>query len=172
MLSFHSLINPGACVSALAFLAAYLLSFWPGRRSSPCAAILYSVGILINLAFLAWSYLLLVRISYGLSDSGSPNSVALVGLAMPILATAYAIAAVVLLSPSISQYRAMRWGKVLHLVILPPLAILAFAITYQRVHGLLSNELKWLVYGLLWFRIREGYPKKEAAGASTIQREP
>ena len=102
-----------------------------------------------------------MRMSYGLSDSGSPNSVALVGLVLPVVAIIYAISAVVLLWPPIPQRNAMRWGKVLHLVILSPLAILAFAITYQRVHGLLSNELKWLVYGLLWYRIREGYPKKD-----------
>jgi hypothetical protein len=172
MLSFQSLINPGACITALAFLTAYLLSFWPGRRNSASAAILYSIGILINLGLLAWSYLLLVRMSYGLSDSGSPNSVALVGLVLPVVAIIYAISAVVLLWPPIPQHKAMRWGKVLHLTILPLLAILAFAITYQRVHGLLSNELKWLVYGLLWFRIREGYPKKEDAAASSAGDEP
>lgn len=171
MVSFQSLINPGASITALAFLTAYLLSFWPGRRNSPSAAILYSIGILVSVGILAWGYLFAVRISYGLSDSGSPNSIALVGLALPILAVIYAVAAVVLLWPEIPERSAMRWGRVLHLVILPPLAILGFAATYQRAHGFLASELKWLVYGLLWFRIREGYPRKEAGGVPSVQRE-
>jgi hypothetical protein len=69
----------------------------------------------------------------------------------------YASAAVWLLWPSIPQQKALRFGKILHFVILPPL-ILWLSVGWVDNHlRLLPYDLTWLVYVLLWFRIREGY---------------
>jgi len=71
----------------------------------------------------------------------------------------YAAAAIWLLLPSIPQARAMFLGKLLHLVFLPPLVLwLSIGLVNHSI-TLLPYDLTWLVYALLWFRIREAYPR-------------
>jgi len=149
--------NVGAALALVTFFAAFVLTLWPSRVRTAAAAILYGIGTWVSLGILARNYFVVVRINYGLSDSGSPNTGALLGLLLPIMAVVYALAAPALLWPSIPQPKAMRYGTTLHLVFVPLLALITFAGIYASAHGYLSDQLKWLVYGLMWFRIRESH---------------
>jgi hypothetical protein len=154
--------NIGAGIALITFFAAFVLTLWPNRVRIMAAAVLYAVGTWISLGIVARNYFLMVRISYGLSDSGSANTAALFWLLLPITAVIYALAAPALLWPSIPQAIAMRYGKILHLVLIPLLALVMFAQAYANSHGyFLSDQLKWLVYALMWFRIRQAYPGAE-----------
>jgi hypothetical protein len=143
-------------VAGVAFFAALVLTFWPRRWCSVLAAILYSAGILTRLGILGYSFFMMVGISYGLSDSGSPNRLALWGLIIPVGLMVYAVAASVLLWHKISQEKALLFGKILHLCFFPPLVLFLLVAT-RPPFAPHPFELAWLVYGLLWFRIREGY---------------
>jgi hypothetical protein len=151
--------NVGAAIALVTFFAAFVLTLWPSRVRTAVAAILYAIGTWVSLGILARNYFVVVRINYGLSDSGSANTAALFWLLLPIMAVVYALAAPALLWPAIPQPKAMRYGKALHLVFVPLLALTMFVAIYTSAHGYLSDQLKWLVYGLMWFRIREGYAK-------------
>jgi hypothetical protein len=154
---FHS-TNAGAFIAMVSFYAAFVLTLWPNRTRALMAAILYAVGTWFSLGILAWNYSNMVRIGYGASDSGLPNTAALFWLLLPIMTVVYALAAPALLWPSIPQAVAMRYGKILHLALIPLLAIVMIASIYVSTHGYYqSDQLKWLVYGLMWFRIRESY---------------
>jgi hypothetical protein len=145
-------------MAGVAFFTALLLTFWPRRWCSVLAAILYSAGILTRLGIAGYSFFMMVRISYGLSDSGSPNHLALWGLIIPVGLIVYAVVASVLLWPKVSQGSALLFGKILHLCFFPPLVLFLLFAT-RPPFGPHPFELAWLVYPVLWFRIREGYGK-------------
>jgi len=101
-------------------------------------------------------------IAYGASDSGAPNTMALIWFLLPVTMIGYALVAPVLLWPSIPQATAMRYGTILNLVSIPLVAILTFAQIYVSTQGyMLPDELKWLVYALLWFRVRQSYDNRK-----------
>jgi hypothetical protein len=142
-------------IAGVIFSVSFVLTLWPGQRRLKAAAVLYSVGILTTMGALAYYLGIFVGMTYGLSDSGRPNTVALVGLIWPIGAIGYAVSAVAFLWPSISQKKALRWGKIVHMAIGLPLIVATHALDRPAfTHGL---EVGWLVYALLWFRIRENY---------------
>jgi hypothetical protein len=140
----------------IVFFAALVLSCWRRPWSSISAAVLYALGILIRLGFLAYAFTVRVEIGYGASDSGSANSAALWGLVVPVGLSVYAVAATVLLWPTVSQEKALLLGKILHLCFFPPLVLFLLFIS-QPAFAPHPFELSWLVYPVLWFRIREGY---------------
>lgn len=135
------------------FLAAFILTFWPNQVRSYLAAVLFGVGILTRLSTFAYAYFTAAGAAWGFSRDTQPPGV--IWWAMPLLLILYALAACVLLWPSIRQQRALLLGKLLHLLIGIPLFAFFLIPDTLRYHRIL--ELTWLVYALLWFRIRESY---------------
>jgi hypothetical protein len=141
---------------AIVFFAALVLTCWPRRWCSVSAAVLYALGTLVRLGLFGYAFLIRVEIGYGASDSGSPNRVALWGLIVPAGLIIYAVAASVLLWPRVSQQKALALGRILHLCFFPPLVLFLLFLS-QPAFAPHPFELAWLVYPVLWFRIREGY---------------
>jgi hypothetical protein len=141
-------------IAAASFLSAFILTFWPSRVRSGIAALLFSGGILAKLSAHAYSFYLALNINSGLVRL-SP-----LWWVLPALLVCYGIAASALLWPSIGQEHALRLGKILHLLIAPPL-IAALVFPWYHEHRR-AFDLTWLVYAILWFRIRESYIKHAA----------
>lgn len=153
-MQYVGLIERAAVVGSLALISAFMLTLWPGKRRLTVAAVLYGVGVLASMAPSIYHGFLLVRISYGLTDS-DPNPIALVWLIWPLWAVSYPVAAAALLWPSIPQEKALRWGKFLHIAIgLPPMLIqiLSTSPVYAKAFG-----LSWVAYTVVWFCIRENH---------------
>jgi hypothetical protein len=145
-------------VAAITLLIAFILTFLRRQPALGFAAVFYSIGTLVNIGVKVYGWGMLTVLGYSLSDSGSPNTSVLYFLPIPIGALAYAIAAVVLLWPGISQEKAIRRGKILHLIFLPLLVSIIFIGGFlSEFPGHLFSDLVWLIYGPLWFRIRESY---------------
>ena len=132
-------------IACITFFAAFVLTLWPDRRRSCWAAASFSLGLLARLIYLAIYYFSAV------TDGGDSHPTECLVISAWVLV--YAVAAVWLLWPSIPQQRALRLGKILHLVVLPPLVI------WLDVGWADMNpfNLTWLLYAVLWFRIREAY---------------
>jgi hypothetical protein len=141
------------------FLAvAFILTLW--RRRSVCwfAAGFYCVGSLISIGPKVCLWLFSIWFAFGLGGSGEVNLGALAGLPVPLLAAFYALAAVILIWPWISKKNALFFGKILHLIILPIFVSIIFAgAFFDPVRSQAWLNLQWLVYGPLWFRIRESW---------------
>jgi hypothetical protein len=153
--------NIGAGVASLAFFVAFILTLCPSRKRIYGAAILFTFGTWISLGILAKNYSIMALIAYGASDSGSLNTAGLFWLLLPVTAMAYAWIVPIFLWPSIPQATAMRYGKILNLILIPLLIALLFIRAYVETRGyFLGDQLKWLVYPLMWFRIRESYAKQ------------
>ena len=156
--------NVGAAIALLAFFAAFILTLWPRRILSFVAAGLFTVGTWVNLGILARNYFVMSKIAYGASDSGSPNTTAAFWFLLPATLIAYALAAPLLLWPFIPQATAIRYGIIVNLVFIPLMAGLLFVQAYETSNGyMLPDELKWLVYALMWFRIRQSYDCQKAS---------
>jgi len=154
--------NVGAGIASLTFFAAFILTLWPRQELTIGAAILYAIGTWVSLGILARNFYVMGAIAYGTSDSGVPNAAASIWFLLPITAIGYALIAPILLWPSIPQATAMRYGIILNLTLIPLLTALLFARTYIGTQGyVLPDVLKWLVYALLWFRIRQSYDNKK-----------
>jgi hypothetical protein len=141
---------------ALAFILTFL-------RRPPwwLAAGFYSAGTLISIGGKVSLWLFSVWLAFGLSD-GEANSAALVGLPLPILASIYAIASIVLIWPWIPQKYALTFGKILHLIIFPIFISIIIAGEFSGHRGNALFDLQWFVYGPLWFRIRESMVTKDS----------
>ena len=147
------------------FVAAFILTFWPSRVRSSSAAILFAIGILTRLSTFAYAYFTAAGAASGFSRDTQPPGV--IWWAMPLFLILYAIAACGLLWPFITQHRALLLGKILHLLVGIPL--FAFFLIPETIRYHRTLELTWLVYALLWFRIRESYTEgciNRAAGKS------
>jgi hypothetical protein len=140
-------------VAASCFIAAFVLTFWPSRVRSSVAAILFGIGILTRLSTFAYAYFTAAGAAWGFSRDTQPPGVT--WWAMPVQLVLYALAACILLWPTIPQQRALLLGKILHLLFGVPL--FAFLLIPRTLQFHTPLELTWLVYALLWFRIREGY---------------
>jgi hypothetical protein len=153
-LYYQNILRWIACIT---FFAAFVLTLWPNTSRTRCAAVLFGVGLFASLLHLAIYYFSFVKAG----SNGEPTDVHPTAcLVIGIWVLFYALAAVWLLSPSISQQKAIRFGKILHLVILPPL-VLWLTVGWVEHHMTLGPyNLAWLVYALLWFRIREAYASK------------
>jgi hypothetical protein len=152
---FFYIARVAGLVAGVVFITAFILTLWPGRRRLVTAAVLYAVGLLACMGCFAYFTGGFTWMMYGMSDTGSPKPIAFVGLIWPIWAVGYAGVAIAFLWPSISQKKALWWGKIVHLVIgFPFIATHTFG---GSDHAPVF-EVGWLVYALLWFRIRESYP--------------
>jgi hypothetical protein len=148
--------NLGAGIASLAFFIAFILTLWPRRVLILAAAILFAVGTWASLGVLARNYFVMGAMAYGMSDSGYPNTVALFWLLLPLTIALYALFAPILLLPSIPQAIAMRLGIILNLTFIPLMAGFNLLEAYVGTQGhFLPDVLKWLVYALLWFRVRQ-----------------
>jgi hypothetical protein len=146
-------------IAALLLAAAFILTFRRGPALWRLAAGFYSVGTLVSIGIKVYLWLFSVLLAFGLSDGDDTNFLALIGLPFPILVSFYAMASIVLLWPWISQKHAMRLGKILHLIIFPILFAFIFVGEFSGHRGNALFDLQWLVYGPLWFRIRENFVK-------------
>jgi hypothetical protein len=149
-------------IAGIFLVVAFILTFWKRRSLFWFAAGFYCAGSLVNIGAKVCLWLVSVWFAYGLSESGDVNTALLAALVLPILAGVYAMAGVILIWPWISQKYALWCGKVLHLIILPILVSIIFIgsfFTPGRSQTWL--DLQWLVYGPLWFRIRESWVTKK-----------
>jgi hypothetical protein len=143
-------------VAGLVFFVAFVLTCWPCRWTLVSAGILYVIGVLTNLGILAFQCFQGFAINWGTSDS-PPQSFPLIGWLLPAWVLGYAVAASVLLLPYIPQQKAILLGRILHLVVLPLLVVFLLVGPLYQFQRMAAHSLSWLVYGLLWFRIRERY---------------
>jgi hypothetical protein len=149
-------MDRATCVAGLAFFVAFALTCWPHRRTTACAAILYVIGGLTSLGSIAYGYLESIALGWGMGD-GPPVSFPRSAFLLPTGILCYAVAASVLLLPFISQHRALYFGKLLHVIVFPLLILFLFVGPFYEFQRVNARSLAWLVYGLLWFRIRESY---------------
>ncbi len=146
--------------ASVALSVAFILTLWPSRGRLATSAVLYVIGLLSGIIFSVYFTGGFARIMSGLSRTNadsSPVLVLLAGLLRPALAVVYALGAAALLWPSIPQEKAIRLGKLLHLALGLPTAALTGLCPLSPVAS--AFGVGWLVYALLWFRIRENYPR-------------
>jgi hypothetical protein len=140
-----------AGIAVAAFLIAFLLTLSPGRRQIVAAAVSYVAGMLSYFGAFAYQTRLVAGLGLDPSDAAGPYLKA-AGIVLPLWTIGYAVGAGVLLSPSIPQKKALRFGKIWHLTIGLPLLAVQLSGDLR-----LSGSAGWLVYALLWFRIRDLY---------------
>lgn len=158
------IVSRGAWVAALCLFIAFVLTGWAGRRRLGAAALLYVIGTLTNLGIQAYVRFAVYAIGWGLSD-GAAQPFPVMGWLLPLWMFGYGATACVLLLPNIPQHRALLLGKILHFVFLPALLLVLMAGGYREMRRFMPYDLGWLVYGLLWFRIRERYAGGGSAAA-------
>jgi hypothetical protein len=141
-------VAPGLC-----FFAAFVLLLWRSRPALGTAAVLFLSGMFVMVG--RYVHFCWVIVHLGTARSGILNTPTLLSLVGPCCALIYALIAATLLWPSIPQEKALSFGRVLHLVVAIPLAILLASRLSPDFHY--SFDLSWLVFALLWFRIRESY---------------
>jgi hypothetical protein len=144
--------------ASVALTVGFVLTLWPSRGRLAVSAVLYVIGLLSGIIFSVYFTGGFAWIMSGLSRmnaDSSPVLMLLVGLLRPALAVVYALGAAALLWPSIPQGKAIRLGKLLHLALGLPAAALAGLCPLSPVAS--AFGVGWLVYALLWFRIRESY---------------
>jgi hypothetical protein len=151
---FGVYLERSSWVAGITFFIAFALTCWPSRRSIMLAAVLYCIGTLTNLGTHSYIFLSFALMGWGMSDS-SAQSFPIFGWLFPLWIAGYGVACCVFLLPFISRRRAIFAGRILHLVVLPPLVIFLMISSYHGMHHLMPIELSWLVYPLLWFRIRD-----------------
>jgi hypothetical protein len=141
-------------IACITFFAAFVLTLWPDTKRAYWAAASFCLGLLARLIYLAIYYFSAVTArSDGYPSEVHPTDC----LVISAWVLVYAAAAVWLLYPSIPQQKALRFGKILHLVVVPPL-VLWLAVGWVDHRTILSPyDLTWLLYAVLWFRIREAY---------------
>jgi hypothetical protein len=144
-------------IAALLLAAAFILTFRHGPALWRLAAGFYSVGTFVSIGIKVYLWLFSVLLAFGLGDSDNMNFLALLGLPFPLLVSFYGIASIVLLWPWISQKHAMLFGKILHLIIFPIFFVFIFVGEFSGHRGNALYDLQWLIYGPLWFRIRESF---------------
>jgi hypothetical protein len=146
-------------VGGLALVAAFLLTFWRSRWTYGLAAVCYGAGSLINVAWNTGTWVYFLAMTRGMDDAPDEGGFPVSAIIIPLGTPGYIIAAVILLSSRISQPRALYLGKILHLAIFPILFLFILNAAFG-MPGPVFHELRWLVYGPLWFRIRELCPEK------------
>ncbi|HTI98999.1 MAG TPA: hypothetical protein VL527_08955 [Dongiaceae bacterium] len=142
-------------IVGITFLVAFVLTFWRGRQVAQTAAAMFCVGTLAQLGALADRYFEIWVI-----NSGSNDVAAVLGLFVAVWCVCYALGAAALLWPAIPQRKAVIFGYWLHLVFLLPLLIFFMVGIMEHVYRFFPFEIGWLVYPLLWFRIREAYVRE------------
>jgi hypothetical protein len=145
---FHVL----TCIAGTAFFASFVLTFGSGKFYSTGAAIFYSVGMMVSMTPFAYFH-------FSQGSNWTFGRFPTLEWLLPVLLFCFGAAAVVLLSPAIQQKTAMRLGMILFFVICPILIVLRLLPQFLQFHHRVSFDLTWLVYAVLWFRVREGHPK-------------
>ena len=149
------------CIAAAAFFTSFALTFSSGKFRP--AAIFYSIGILVSTSLSAY-----FRFFRG--STWPFARFPTLGWLMPILLLCFGLAAVVLLWPSIPQKIAMRLAMMLFFVVCPILIIVRMLPEILQLHHRISFDLTWLVYAVLWFRVRDGYSRMEKSNADNSPR--
>ncbi len=139
-------------VSGLAFLVAFILTFWPSRHRMIAAAIFWTIGIFAISGFHAYDMFARGAIGSAFSSSGP---FPLFSWLVPVGSLGLAFTESVLLFPWIPRERALRIGRVIFLIILPPCLILLSLSSRTKDFWPFPLGVSALGYPLLWFRIRE-----------------
>ena len=143
------LFNVAMCIAGAAFFTSFALTFGPGKAHSKAAAIFYCVGILARMSpdacfhFFRRSDLTIVR---------HPT----LAWVIPFSLLFFGIAAAVLLWPSITQKVAIRLAMILFGVVCPILIFIRAVPDFLDFHYVYF-DLTWILYAVLWFRVRDGY---------------
>lgn len=151
------------CIPATAFFASFALTFGSGKFRFAVAAIFYSIGMMFCMG---------VPVYFRFFRGSNPSFAwfPILESLSPIFLLCFGIAAVVLLWPSIPQLIAMRLAIILFFVICPILVVVRVLPEFLQFEHRISSDLtSWVLYAVLWFRIRGGYEK---ARTSPPQRVP
>lgn len=145
-------------VAGIALSTAFILTFWSSLTFQRLAAALYSVGTLVGIGVETYAWVVFLWMNFHLTDAPSVHyGPFIAALVLPTGKFLYGLFAVALLWPGISQEKALRLGKILHLIILPLLVSAMFALALLQPRDYDFSDVRWLIYGPLWFRIRESY---------------
>lgn len=150
----HALFNVVICIAAGAFFASFALTFGSGRTHSRAAAIFYSIALMARMGSDAW-------FNFFRNSNWTLGRYQTLVWVIPILLLCFGIAAAVLLWPSITQKAAVRLGMILFFVVCPILIIMRALPDFLQVHGYVFVDLAWILYAVLWFRVRDGYARIE-----------
>lgn len=147
-------------IAGILLVVACILTIRQPRQLWWLAAGFFSAGTLVSIGTKVYLWLVSLAMAVGLSDS-DPAEFPWQALILPIAASIYGITSVVLLWPWISQKNAICFGKILHLILFPLLFLMFLIIAFlARGQSQAFPELQWLVYGPIWFRIRESFSKE------------
>lgn len=152
---FQHILNFISCVAITAFFTAFVLTFWPSRVRLVFAAIFYGIGIVACLSPYAYLH-------FAQGATWTLGRFPTLEWLLPILFLCFAVVAALLLWPIVPRKIAFKYGIVLFFVIAPILIFLKLLPEYLQFHrALYPFDLTWLLYAILWFRIRETYQKQE-----------
>ncbi len=140
------------CIAATAFFTSFALTFGSGSAYSRAAAIFYSIGIIARMGSDAW-------FNFFRNSNWTLGRYQTLVWVIPNLLLCFAIAAAVLLWPSIAQKTAIRLAMILFFVICPILIVVRALPDFLQFHGYVYFDLAWILYAVLWFRVRDGYPR-------------
>lgn len=141
------------CIPAAAFFTSFALTFGSGKIRFAVAAIFYSIGMMFCMGLPAWFH-------FFRGSNATFGWFPMLKSLSPILLLCFGIAAVVLLWPSIPQHIAMRRAMILFFVVCPILIVIRVLPEFLQFEHRISSDLtNWLLYAVLWFRVRGGYEK-------------
>lgn len=147
----QTLFNVVMCIAGTAFFASFVFTFGSGKGYSRAAAIFYGIGIMARLS--SDAYLQFLRTS-----NGTLGQYPILAWFIPISLFCFGIAAASILWPSIPQHLANRFGMILFFIICPILIFIRGLPDYLQLHYAFL-DLAWILYAVLWFRVRDGYRK-------------
>lgn len=156
-------------IPVVTMLIAFILTFCNRQTSIRLASIFYSIGTLGGIVFGAYMLGYLMWVNYHLTD-GPPagTGILVLGLRPEMASVIYAICCVTLLLPCIPQEKALRFGKILHLIVLPAAVLLMAVVRSFGNNGVGAvADVGWLIYPFLWFRIRENYEQASPASSGS-----
>jgi hypothetical protein len=154
MYPLQSVFNIIGIVSAVAFFAAFVLTFWPSKLRLALAGALYGIGITASLSPLAY---------YRFFYKAPPDQVLTTDPLIPLTQLVFGIASIILLWSLIPKKLAIKSGIVLFLILAPLLVFYGARQEYLRFHHVFTVNWNWLLYGLIWFRIIETRENEKAA---------
>jgi hypothetical protein len=138
------------CIAATAFFTSFALTFGSGRVYSRAAAIFYSIALTARVSSDAW-------FNFFRNSNWTLGRFQTLVWAIPISLLCFAVAAAVFLWPSIPQKLAIRLAMILFFVICPILIVIRALPDFLQFHGYVYFDLAWILYAVLWFRVRDGY---------------
>lgn len=148
----QTLFNVVICVAAGAFFASFALTFGSGKVYTRAAAIFYNIALMARMSSDAY-------FNFFRNSNWALGRYQTLVWVIPILLLCFGIAAAALLWPSITQHIAVRLGMVLFFVICPILIIIRALPDFLQFHGYVFFDLAWILYAVLWFRVRDGYAR-------------